>query len=303
MLPSLLTACFFACSAVFGSQSSRLLGAAQANLMRLSLAALILAVYAFSFGQGFSGPGFPVYLLSGLIGFGLGDVALFLAFERLGAQRSILLAQCLAVFFAALTEWIWLGTMISIQQFFLVLLILVGVFTAMYSPAQGSLLKATRGMGVGIVLGMLAALGQAWGAVLSRKAVLLNNWAEVELSGATASFQRILAGLVVAGFFYLWSKRRSSATEIVPFYARPAAFQVRAWRLCLLNGLMGPVLGVSCYQWALSDAPSGIVLAIVATTPILVIPLAWLWEGERPTVYSCLGSFLAIAGVLGLLFS
>ena len=46
------------------------------------------------------------------------------------------------------------------------------------------------------------------------------------------------------------------------------AFAVAAgWALG--NALSGAVFGVACYQWALATTPSGVVLAIVAATPIM----------------------------------
>ena len=57
---------------------------------------------------------------------------------------------------------------------------------------------------------------------------------------------------------------------------------------------------MSCYQWALATTPSGIVLPIVATSPLLAIPLAWWLEGDRPTTRSVTGGVIAVAGVIGL---
>ena len=70
----------------------------------------------------------------------------------------------------------------------------------------------------------------------------------------------------------------------------------------LLNGLSGPVLGVSCYQAALKLLPTGVVLPIVATTPIVVIPFARVMEGERPSRRSFLGGLLAVLGAAALAY-
>ena len=45
-----------------------------------------------------------------VVGFGLGDWALFEALPRIGSGLTVLLAQCLAAPIAAITEWLWLGT-------------------------------------------------------------------------------------------------------------------------------------------------------------------------------------------------
>jgi len=71
----------------------------------------------------------------------------------------------------------------------------------------------------------------------------------------------------------------------------------------VLNSLFGQTLGVSCMQLALQTIPTGIVLAIIAITPICVMPLSYLFERERPSVRSVAGGFIAVGGVLGLIWS
>jgi len=56
-------------------------------------------------------------------------------------------------------------------------------------------------------------------------------------------------------------------------------------------------------QWALETTPTGIVLAIIAITPIVVIPLALVFEGERPSPHSIAGGALAVLWVIGLTLS
>ena len=73
------------------------------------------------------------------------------------------------------------------------------------------------------------------------------------------------------------------------------------WPWVLINGLAGQTLGVSCMQWALETTPTGIVLAIIAMTPVAVIPVALLIEGEKPTKHSIVGAIIAVTGVIGLI--
>jgi len=68
----------------------------------------------------------------------------------------------------------------------------------------------------------------------------------------------------------------------------------------LVNALCGPTIGVSCYQWALATTPSGIVLPIVATTPLVIIPFSYWLEGDRPSRRSIVGGLIAVSGVVAL---
>src|SRR5712671_7142132 len=110
MFPSFLTTIFFSLSVIFAARSARLLGGPVANLGRIGIATVLLAIWAHGFGEGLRGVSLPWFFLSGVIGFGLGDMALFGALPRIGPRLAILLTQCLAAPVAAAAEWLWLGT-------------------------------------------------------------------------------------------------------------------------------------------------------------------------------------------------
>ncbi len=55
-------------------------------------------------------------------------------------------------------------------------------------------------------------------------------------------------------------------------------------------------------QWALENTPTGIVTAVIATTPIVMLPLARVFEGEKITTRPLAGGLIAVGGVLGLTF-
>jgi drug/metabolite transporter (DMT)-like permease len=305
MLPSILTTFLFAFSAVCATQSTRLLGSIKANFWRLVVATALLAAWAHPFGQGLRGGVLSVFLLSGVIGFGVGDLALYLAYPRLGSRLTILLAQCLAAPFGAIIEWLWLGTSLTLPQLLWGLCILVGVALAIAPNTMNRPLGGT--VVVGFFFGVVAALGQAGGAVLSRKAFALAHSAGQNIDGLSAAYQRILAGLVFGGVIYFISiiqQRRSGNRHVIEMdqdhEILPGNRRNNAVFWVILNALAGPALGVGCYQWALSHTPSGIVLPIVATTPLAVIPLAFFLEKERPALRSLLGGLIAVAGAVGL---
>ena len=75
------------------------------------------------------------------------------------------------------------------------------------------------------------------------------------------------------------------------------------WPWVLANGFAGQTLGVSCMQWALESTPAGIVFAILAITPIVIIPFAFVLEEARPTPRSLVGGAIAVGGVIALALS
>ena len=299
MLPALLTTLLFAISAVAANRSTRLLGGLTANFVRITLAALLLALWAHTAGSGLAGNAFPYFLASGCIGYGLGDLALYQALPRLGSRLSIILVHCLAAPFAAGVEWLWLGTRLTSEQVWSSAVILTGVVLALAPDRRLQLARST--LFWGILFGVIAAFAQGLGAVISRKAYQVAASAGQHVDGLSAAYQRILAGWVIAAASYALFRGRDRVLDRVRGNAlSPEAGwrQARGW--VVLNALAGPTLGVGCYQWALATAPTGVVLPIVATTPIVVIPFARLVEGERPRKRSLLGGAIAVCGAATL---
>ena len=305
MLAAFLTTVLFSISAVCGNRTSKLLGGTEANFWRLVFATLLLAVYAHALGAGLDGSALPVLLVSGCIGFGVGDVALFQALPRLGSRLSVMLVLCLSSPIAALIEWLWLRTPLTTAQMALGLVVLVGVSLALTSGQHFEI--APRQLVVGVAFGLVAAFCQGYGAVLSRKAFAIARDAGENLDGISAAYQRILGGVAVTAVCLLIVKRNSlSLTPAEPGGPSSLRHEERkgrwreAWPWVLANGLAGPALGVSCYQWALKTTPTGVVLPIVAITPLVIIPFSHYMEGERPTRRSLAGGLLAVAGAVAL---
>ena len=130
MWAAFATTFFFALSAVCAQRMSKLLGGVRANFFRILLATSVLAAYAHLFGQGWSGGAFGWFFLSGIAGFGLGDVALYQALPRIGSRLSVMLVHCLAAPFAAFVEWLWLGTPLTALEILFALIALAGVALA-----------------------------------------------------------------------------------------------------------------------------------------------------------------------------
>ncbi len=300
MLAAILTTILFSISVVCATQSAKLLGGTEANFWRLALATGLLAIWAHTFGQGLSGDSFPWFLVSGVIGVGA-DVFLFQALPRIGSRLSLLIVQCFSALSAATLEWLWLGTKLTVWQMAACATILAGVAVAL---APGRHLNIKRGvMLAGVFHGLLAAFGNGAGALLSRKAYSIAAAARQYIDGATAAYQRLIGGLFVAAICLLVVKRREVAAQVTdPAPARLPALEKwrRAWPWVLLNGFAGQTLGVTCYQWALRTTPTGLVLAVVATTPLVVIPRAHAFEGEAVHRRSVIGGLIAVAGAMWL---
>lgn len=299
MLASLLAAFFFALNATCANRNVQIQGPLRANLTRLIVAAGVLGLLAHTLGHGFTSASVGWFLLSGLIGMGIGDLGVYGALPFLGSRLTVLMAQCVAAPIAAMGEWLWLGTRLTLAQVLWGGLILAGVAIAI-SPGK-SHPPRVRVRPIGFLFGLLAAAGQGIGALVSRKGVMVaeaaGEAAHHASFGLTAAYHRILAGLIFVAIWFFVLQRLG---RVPPPPVPPAEKPARRFAWIFANGLAGPVLGVGCYQWALATTPSGIVLPLAATAPLLSIPIAYLIEGDRPPRRAVVGGVLAVAGCVAL---
>jgi drug/metabolite transporter (DMT)-like permease len=282
---------FYAWSVTCARRSSAHHGPDLANLGRLLIAVIVIGLFvAFSDRHPFCA-GWEWLILGGVLGLGIGDIALFHALPRIGVGLTMLLTQCLAAPFALILEYEALGHSPNGAQMLAALVILIGVGVALGAPAEGD--PADRRTGVW--LGALSALGQACGAVSTPLTVEACKQAgETIPDGFAQAFVRLLGGLPVVLLFLLWASRKEGLFAKI---RRPYAFASAPWWM-LMNGIAGPALGVACYQWALTQHPAALVLSVVALTPLIGLIMQWAIEGQRPSWRLWLGGAIAIIGVI-----
>ncbi|MEE2808969.1 MAG: EamA family transporter [Verrucomicrobiota bacterium] len=292
---AIVTALLFAFSAICNTKVSRLMDQITANLIRLLFATFLLGIATLIIEPHSFHPEASMWLIfSGIIGFGIGDIALFLALSKIGSRLTILINFCTATLIGALSDWIWLDDSIKKENLIYIFLIFAGLSFALYPKNLRSINASSYK--IGILAAIIAGLGQGMGASISRHATAIADYNEIFIGGTSQAFQRVLAGSVFLLIIFLFRKfighqgiRPTHNNKPIPWL--------------ILASLFGPVLGVSCFQASLMTMTSGESMAIVATSPILLIPLALFFEKDKPTVLSVLGGTLAVAGVIGMALS
>ena len=98
--------------------------------------------------------------------------------------------------------------------------------------------------------------------------------------------------------FQWFSRRLKPVTKIRVGEASPSAGSLS---FSLIGAaLAGPVIGVSCFQWALLTEKSAIVLAITATSPLVVTLFARAFEQEKTPPLAIIGSLVSVSGVIAI---
>lgn len=284
-------ACFYAWSVTCARRSSAHYGPDVANLGRLLIGLLLVGVIvALGDNQPFTA-GWGWLLLGGLLGLGVGDIALFHALPRIGVGLTMLLTQCLAAPIALLLEYQTLGHIPDGAQMGAALVILVGVAVALGAPAEG----APADRRAGVWLGVLSAIGQACGAVSTPLAKAACETAGQTMpDGFAQALVRLLGGLPLVLLFAAWAWRDEGLRRKVRL---ACTHRFAPWWMTM-NGVAGPALGVACYQWALTQHDAALVLSVVALTPLIGLLMQWAVEGQRPSWRLWAGGAIGILGVV-----
>jgi drug/metabolite transporter (DMT)-like permease len=225
-------------------------------------------------------------LLSGVVGIGLGDTAYLESLKRLGVRRTLLL-EMLAPPSAGLIALAFLGERLSAGAWCGIGLTLLGVAWVVTERSPGPSTGPARAW-PGIGFGLLAALAQASGAVLSHAALI-----QTSTSPLWSSLLRLAAGVVT---LVIW----------LPLTRQPVGRWLkhqqsgRTWRVIAIATFIGSYLAIWLQQTSLKFTDAGIAQTLLATSPLFVLPIA-AFQGERISPRAVLGILVALAGI-GLLF-
>ena len=289
-ISALLTAVCWTVTAMAFESAGKRVGALSLNLIRLVIGLIFLAVFNAIVNDGFL-PDATHYqwfwlVMSGLVGFVLGDLFLFRAFILIGARISMLIMSLVPPM-TALIGWITLGEVLSGMEFLgmgITLLGIVMVMSVKIDLKRGAFGKTLK-MGpavLGCILALGGAAGQAAGLVLSKKGMQ-------DMNPFSATQIRIMAG--VAGFIIVISVFRRWRHLFGALRDR------KAMKVITLGSFTGPFLGVSFSLLAVQHTDTGIAATLMALTPVMIIPAAIFMKMEKIKLLEVIGAVISMAGV------
>ncbi|HEY8374879.1 MAG TPA: DMT family transporter [Nannocystis sp.] len=291
-LAALGTAVCWSVSSLAFTRAGRRIGTLPLNVIRLALALLCSAVACgLLYGRPLpTDAGREQWLwlgLSGAVGYFLGDLCQFRAFVEIGPRRTLLL-MALSPPLAAVIGFVALGERLGPLALAGMATTLAGVSWVLSerTPPQGAPEPGRRRL-VGVLLGLGGALGQAGGLVLAKRGLM----GYPALAGAQV---RMIAGLVC---FLVLTAAVSAGPRL-----RAAARDRTGLGLAALGAILGPFAGVALALFAVQHTSAGIAASLMSTSPVFIIPLAAVVEGERAGLRGALGAILAALGV-ALLFA
>ena len=281
-------------TALLSEFGSKRLGNLTLNVLRMGLS-LLFAMVMFWAVMGSPLP--PVgsleacgwMLLSGIVGYVIGDFCLFQCYIIIGSRYGQLF-MTLAPLSAALMAWVTLGQEMAPRSIVAMLITLTGIALSVLGRGEHRRVSLKLPLN-GVLFAVAAAMCQGIGLVLSKigmdhyDTTAMPAW----LIPFSANFLRCVAGVI--GFSLLLYFREG-------FQPLREAFRDRKGiTVAIATTIFGPFVGVGFSLMAVQYASAGIASTLMALTPIIIIlPSYWLFR-QPITWRSVLGALISVLGV------
>jgi len=278
-------AMLWAISSLISMAPARHLGAFAYSRWRMACVTIILSSMAFING-GWTTMTFDnvtIMMLSGVIGIFIGDTALFSCFTRIGPRRGGLLFSCHAVFSALLGIWLFNESLLG-WKLIGGTLVFSGIITAIFfgQRQHDHSWEGIQGkLWIAIALGLTAALCQSLGAIIAKPIMQTN------IDPVAASAVRMASAF--AAHFIL---RISGANIAKP--TNPITLPILG--MVAINGFLAMAVGMTLILYALRYGDVGMVALLSSTSPIMILPLLWIYTRRPPSLSAWVGATLAVIG-------
>lgn len=292
---ALLAAFSWTANSILFSAAGRRIGAISVNAFRIVIAVALLSITHIIFFQTIlpaanSDQWFWMGV-SGIIGLGLGDFALFAAFVVIGPRKSLLLMS-LAPVCSVLGGYFILGEVLGAWAVLGIAITLIGIIIVILEKEgeEHNSVSSKKWSVYGIALGVMGAVGQGIGLVISKYGMItVADDPSVPLHSLSATLIRMLIGaifvwIVVVAIGKLPELRRSLADR-------------RAVKLTSGGAFVGPFIGVWLSMVAVTYTHAGIAMTLMSLMPIFIIPVVWFLYKEKTSWRGIFGALVAVLGV------
>jgi len=281
-------------TALLSEAGSKRLGNLTLNVLRMALAlffsiVMFWVVMGSPLPSGGSAEAYGWMLLSGLVGYVIGDFCLFQCYIIIGSRYGQLF-MTLAPLAAAWMAWITLGQEMNAMSIAAMLITLTGIGLSVLGRGEHHKLSLKLPLN-GVLYAIGAAVCQGVGLVLSKigmdhyDTTAIPAW----LIPFSANFFRCIAGII--GFTLLLYVREG----FTPL--REALHDGKGMTMAVATTIFGPFVGVGFSLMAVQYTSAGIASTLMALTPIIIIlPSYWLFH-QPITWRAVVGAALSVIGV------
>lgn len=284
-------------TALLSEFGSKRLGNLTLNVLRMALAllfsmAMFWVVTGVPLPSGGTMEAYGWLLLSGLVGYVIGDFCLFQCYIIIGSRYGQLF-MTLAPLAAAFMAWMTLGQEMTLMSIVAMVVTLFGIGISVLGRGERHKVALKLPLN-GVLFAIGAALCQGIGLVLSK--IGMDHYETSTMADVpswmipfSANFFRCIAGIV--GFTLLLYFREGFSP------LRDALHDRKGLSVATATTIFGPFVGVAFSLMALQYTAAGIASTLMAMTPIIILlPSYWLFH-TKITWRAVLGAVISVIGV------
>ena len=286
-------------TALLSEFGSKRLGNLTLNVLRMGLALMFsLVLFGVVTGNplpaGASAEAAGWMLLSGLVGYVIGDFCLFQCYIIIGSRYGQLF-MTLAPLAAALMAWITLGQQMNGMSIIAMIVTLLGISISVLGRGEHHKVSLKLPLN-GVLFAIGASVCQGVGLVLSK--IGMDHYEASMMAEAgmpewlvpfSANFYRCIAGIIGFSLLLYFSQGMAPLRE--------AMHDKKGLSVATATTIFGPFVGVGFSLMAVQYTAAGIASTLMAMTPIIILlPSYWLFH-EKITWRAVLGAIISVFGV------
>lgn len=291
---SLFTAFFWTATVICFESAGRKVGSLSVNFIRLLFGFSFIAITVFLItGSLFFNEPLEVwnfFLISGLIGFVIGDFFLFQSFIDIGGRISLLILSSVPII-SSILGFIIYQEVLSTMQMVGVIIIVISISFVILSKQEEQVIHPHTKRG--ILFAFIGAFAQAIGLVLSKEGMSLMTVTNDTAKALIGTEIRIISAMI--GFILIITFRKEWSNIKVALHNK------KAMMFIIAGSFFGPFLGVTSQLLAVRYTTLGIHTTISQLNVIMIIPFSIFIFKDKVNIREIIGSIAAFIGVM-LLF-
>lgn len=262
------------------------LGSVAFNRYRMLCASLILTTAALIINgyQNFNYEWIFYLVFSGIVGIGLGDLALYASLNRLGPRLAELLFATNALF-AIIFGITFFNETLTFRRFIGISLICGGTFlTLLFSDEKKKDSRfATTNLPVylAVICGLISAACQAGGQAIAKPAL------DQGANPIAASSIRMITALLWHLFILFIFPSRAKAKN---------PLNLKIFAIVFFNAFLALGIAMTCVLAAVSNGNLGLVAVLSSCAPVLLLPLMWFYYHKKPQKSSWFAAIIVLIG-------
>jgi len=283
-IAALFAAILWSVNAIVLSEALNKVGSFNVNIGRLFFASIFLlfTIIIFSLPYNLYWQQYLYLILSGIIGLVIGDLGMLKSYQLIGPRLGMLMMSFVPSI-SVILAFLFLDEVLTTNQILGIIITSIGLAIVILQKKPIS--EKFHFTIEGGFYGLIAAVGQAVGLIFAKEAF---NFAE--LNEFVAAFIRIVFSLIL--LILLGRFLGISKNPIRVFKNDKSALKLIIW-----GAILGPFLGITASLIAISNTNVGIASTLMATVPILMLPISKFYYKEELTLFSILGTVFAVFGI------